>query len=208
MLTGEPGSIVSVGAPPGHKLLPPGREANGWTTRPVRVCIGVKLQGLHRAPEVTCDRRTTSDLARRRGSTAHNPSPPVTITFSMSHYAHPSMKYVIHTKKVCPQNPFKPPLVSVQPMFLWKSFTDHGIPSNPFPSRVQVIPTHPCVITACQWSIYLKPIMKYAVDLEQKVLNSSAMCPLLYMCVKNSTTADLAYYCKERGVIWKGNLIH
>jgi hypothetical protein len=53
LLTGEPGSIVSVGASLGLELLPPlpsRRGANGLLIGPVRLCIGVKLQGLHRAP--------------------------------------------------------------------------------------------------------------------------------------------------------------
>jgi hypothetical protein len=51
-LTGEPGSIVSVDTSLGLELLPadpPRREANIWPTGPVRLCIGVKLLGLHKA---------------------------------------------------------------------------------------------------------------------------------------------------------------
>jgi hypothetical protein len=47
-LTGEPGSIVCVGAYPGREPLPPRQEANGWPTGPVRLCIRGKLQGLHK----------------------------------------------------------------------------------------------------------------------------------------------------------------
>jgi hypothetical protein len=45
-LTGEPNFIGSVGSSPGCK---PRREANSWPTGPVRLCNGVKLQGLDRA---------------------------------------------------------------------------------------------------------------------------------------------------------------
>ncbi len=48
-LTGEPSSLVSVGASPERKPLPPRREANGWPIEPVRLCFGVKLQGLHKS---------------------------------------------------------------------------------------------------------------------------------------------------------------
>jgi hypothetical protein len=43
-------SFRSVGAPPGRKLLPPRREANGWPTGAVRMCGGVRIQGSIRPP--------------------------------------------------------------------------------------------------------------------------------------------------------------
>ncbi len=51
-LPGEHGSIVSVCASPGQESLSHlNWEASGWPTGPVRLRIGVKLQGLHKKIE-------------------------------------------------------------------------------------------------------------------------------------------------------------
>jgi hypothetical protein len=51
MLTGELSSIVSVDASQGCKLLPPPQVGSKPLTHgPVRLYIGVKLQGLHSPP--------------------------------------------------------------------------------------------------------------------------------------------------------------
>ncbi len=47
LLTREPSSIVSVSASHNENRCPIRREANSGPTRLVRLCIGVKLDGLH-----------------------------------------------------------------------------------------------------------------------------------------------------------------
>ncbi len=66
-LTGETWFHCEFKHPQDANGWPPRREANRWPTGPLRLCIGVKLQGLHRAsPSKFTRALTVHCVARRR----------------------------------------------------------------------------------------------------------------------------------------------